>query len=96
MTSVHRKGQETRDLAHNNDNCIGCGICSDICPTSALSLNPILPIARGILDMDYIKINEDNCVLCGLCSFACPFHAIEFDINNESLKNNANYPKWNH
>lgn len=96
MASVHREGQEIRDLVHNNDNCVGCGICSDTCPTSALSLNPILPIARGILDMDYIRINEDSCVLCGLCSFACPFHAMEFSIDNENVKNNKKYPKWNH
>lgn len=96
MSSVRREGQETREIIHHNDICVGCGICSDLCPTSALNLGPILPIARGILEMDYIKINNDNCVLCGLCSFACPFNAIDFNVDNHNIKNHKKYPKWNH
>ncbi|KZX15187.1 NADH-quinone oxidoreductase subunit I [Methanobrevibacter cuticularis] len=95
MTSVLREGKETRKITHTNDECVGCGICSDICPTSALNLGPILPIARGILEMDYINMNHDKCVLCGLCSFACPFDAIDFEINGENAKKIENYPKWN-
>jgi 4Fe-4S ferredoxin len=76
MALIKREGEQTRIIAHHNDKCVGCGICSDTCPTSAINLGPILPIARGILDMDYINMNKDKCVLCGLCSFSCPFDAI--------------------
>lgn len=96
MASAHREGETARKINHINDNCVGCGICSDICPTSALNLGPILPIARGIVDMDYIRINEDKCVLCGLCSFACPFDAMEFEIDGINAKNQEKYPKWNY
>lgn len=96
MSHIKREGLDNRSIKHNNDNCVACGICSDICPTSALTLGPILPIVRGILEMDYIRMDENKCVLCGLCSFACPFNVMEFKINNIEGKNLAEYPKWDH
>ncbi|MDR3223817.1 MAG: 4Fe-4S binding protein [Methanobrevibacter sp.] len=96
MISVARKGKEVRELSHDNDKCVGCGICSDLCPTSALKLGPVLPIARGILKKDFINMNEQNCVLCGLCSFACPFNALDLKINGVSAKTFQNYPKWDY
>ncbi len=96
MASTQREGQDNREIIHHNDICVGCGICSDICPTSALNLGPILPIARGIVDMDYIRMDEHKCVVCGLCSFACPFNAMEFKINGNVAKNLNEYPKWDH
>lgn len=96
ITHIKREGLDNRELKHNNDNCLGCGICSDICPTSSLTLGPILPIARGIIEMDYIRMDENKCVLCGLCSFACPFNAMEFKINDVDTKNLDEYPKWDY
>lgn len=96
MASVIRNGKDVRKLTHTNHKCVGCGICVDICPTESLKLGPILPIARGILEMDLISIQENKCVLCGLCSFACPFGALDFEINGENAKKLENYPKWEH
>ena len=96
MNSVKRNGEQIRSLSYLNENCLGCGICAEICPTTAIKLNPILPIARGLLKMDYININEDNCALCGLCASACPFSALEFTINDINIKYMEEYPKWTH
>jgi len=96
MISIQRNGKENREINHNNDNCLGCGICSEVCPTSSLTLGPILDIARGKSRNNYIEMDEHNCVLCGLCSFACPFNAIEFKIDEINAKNREEYPKWNH
>ena len=96
MINIQREGQDKREISHNNDNCVGCGICSDLCPTSSLTLGPVLPIARGLLEMDYVRMDENKCVLCGLCSFACPFNAMEFKINDNYGKNLVTYPKWNY
>src|SRR5664279_133303 len=86
MKSITREGDENRSLTYSNDKCIGCGICTSICPTKSIKNGPILPIARGLVDMDYININTDSCCLCGLCASACPFDAIEFKINDKTLK----------
>ena len=41
--------------------CVGCGLCSEECPVSAIEMVDGLP-----------KVNADACVGCGLCSEACP------------------------
>ncbi|MGB9977954.1 tungsten-dependent formylmethanofuran dehydrogenase subunit FwdF [Methanobacterium sp.] len=96
MTSVQREGKQERSLTHKNEKCVGCGICADICPTESIRLGPVLPISRGIVKMDYINLNKDKCALCGLCASACPFDALEFEINNENIKELEAYPKWTH
>lgn len=96
MISIDRKGKENRSLSHQNEKCVGCGICTDICPTKSIKLGPVLPVARGLLKMDLININKNTCVLCGLCASACPFNALEFSINGVNTKKLDVYPKWDH
>lgn len=96
MASVLREGKENRSLTHEDQKCVGCGICTDICPTSSIKLGPILPIARGLLKVDKININKESCCLCGLCASSCPFDALEFDIEGVNCKNRPEYPKWTH
>ena len=94
MFNVERSGEETRKLSHNNDRCVGCGICTDVCPTSSLRLGPIVPIARGLIEMDLVSVTSNTCVLCGLCSVACPFDALSLTINGNDIKETGNYPVW--
>ena len=47
----------------NEDECNGCGLCIDICPYDALSLNA----EKGIAE-----VNAVLCEGCGTCSVACP------------------------
>lgn len=96
MVVVKREGKQNRSLEHKNQKCLGCGICTDICPTSTLKLGPILPIARGLLKIDFISIDQEKCCLCGLCASSCPFDALEFCINDENTRNMEQYPQWNH
>lgn len=51
--------------------CVKCGICQDVCPTSA------------IIEADDQFIISDTCILCGKCSEACPIEAIKV-INRNS------------
>ena len=55
----------------NQDECIECGICKDVCRFNAIN----------IIDGRYI-IDELSCEGCGYCSRVCPTMAI----TNESLK----------
>lgn len=94
MFNIERNGEEHRKLSYKDANCVGCGICTDVCPTSSLRLGPIVPIARGLIEMDLISVNGDSCVFCGLCSVACPFDALSLEIDGESIKDKNNYPIW--
>lgn len=96
MINIQKEGNQKRELTHDNEKCVGCGICKDACPTSALNLGPILPIARGIIEMDNININPNTCALCGICATACPFGALEFKIDDESITEIKEYPTWTH
>ena len=94
MFSIERTGEEHRKLSYKDVNCVGCGICVDVCPTTSLRLGPIVPIARGLIEMDLISVNSDSCVLCGLCSVACPFDALSLEIDDSKIKEMDNYPFW--
>ncbi|MCE5213146.1 MAG: 4Fe-4S binding protein [Methanobacterium sp.] len=96
MDTLVREGDQKRSISYRKDKCVGCGICTDICPTEALKLGPLVPIARGLVDMDYVNSDKDKCALCGLCAASCPFDALEFTINDVNIKDNDAYPQWKH
>lgn len=60
-----------------NDNCISCGICTQICPTKNISLNNGKPIF------------SDNCTHCLSCFHWCPKEAIS--MKNFVIKNRRKY-----
>jgi 4Fe-4S ferredoxin len=95
MFNIERGGEEHRKLSYKDKNCVGCGICVDVCPTDSLRLGPTVPIARGLIEMDLVSINNDSCVFCGLCSVACPFDSLSLSIDGTDVKEMNSYPNWN-
>ncbi len=51
----------------DRDKCIGCGVCVDVCPVDALSLD----------DDEKAVVDEGLCTSCGMCISPCPTDAIE-------------------
>ena len=94
MFNIERDGGEHRVLSYKDQNCVGCGICTEVCPTDSLRLGPTVPIARGLIEMDLVSVKEDSCAFCGLCSSACPFDALDLSIDNVSIKELDIYPEW--
>ena len=43
--------------------------------------------------MPKIVCDEDKCVLCGMCSVVCPVDALEFKIDDVSIKDMDEYPQ---
>ncbi len=59
-------------------NCVGCGLCSKICPENAIQF---ITNAEGFINA---RINDEKCINCGLCKKVCPkFYESnsDYDIN---------------
>jgi pyruvate formate lyase activating enzyme len=54
------------------DRCIGCGVCSTICPSDAIQIKNGIPITE-----------KEKCILCGKCIEKCP--ALAREIIGEKL-----------
>jgi len=52
-----------------SDNCIGCGICTKVCPAGCIQLQQQLAVYTG-----------ENCQACYSCIHACPQLAIKLNI----------------
>ena len=69
----------------DNDKCVDCGYCDEICPVT-------VEIENSIRKAVYVKspmavpnsyiIDEENCTKCGKCVDICPTNAINFSENN--------------
>lgn len=67
--------------------CFGCGLCSDVCPKNAISIELN---KNGFL---VPRINKNNCVRCYLCEKKCPSLSYEgIQINNRD--ENRFYKAW--
>ena len=54
-------------LSLNEEKCIGCGMCIDVCPHAVIGMN----------DSDRAWIQDrDACMECGACSRNCPTETV--------------------
>lgn len=55
------------------ENCIGCGICADMCPKEAILYFPAeFKAGRRVSERPQIDFEPDKCILCGECVVSCP------------------------
>ena len=57
-------------------NCVGCELCSKICPCDCITVVPFED-AKGNRRPKTFEINLARCLYCGLCEDACPADAIK-------------------
>ena len=62
--------------------CIGCGICVNVCPVEAIAL----------VDM-VADINMSECIRCGACHHSCPQGAVKHDSEKMQDEIEANVEK---
>lgn len=61
------------ELVIDEDACVGCGECVDICPARALSV-----------DNDLVQLDKALCIGCGVCNVACPSSALSMSRKADS------------
>jgi len=62
----HRYLQNVTTLEYNEDKCIGCGMCNDVCPHGVFYVS----------DNKALITDKDSCMECGACAMNCPTEAI--------------------
>lgn len=60
----------------NEEKCIGCGSCMDVCQVKAISWS------TGAV----VKIDKEKCIGCGACSYICRSNAIKINYYYKSFK----------
>ena len=66
-----KKEQHDAEIKSDNETCIACGRCAEVCPTSAIVVD------------DYAVIDPEKCIGCGECMTVCPVDAIYMDGETE-------------
>ncbi|MDR0911338.1 MAG: 4Fe-4S binding protein [Methanobrevibacter sp.] len=71
------------DISVNHSLCVGCGNCTQFCPTKAIELKKTSIIETSVgwnysklKDNEFAEVNKKLCVGCGSCSNICPQQAI--------------------
>jgi NAD-dependent dihydropyrimidine dehydrogenase PreA subunit len=60
-----------REILIDEESCVDCGLCTGVCPTQALTLNP-----------ETFKLNfmRSRCIVCEQCIPTCPVEAISTNL----------------
>jgi ferredoxin len=78
----------------NEQLCNGCDACIKLCPTQALTFQPVNSEFDQKYELDQIQtsyvINPQNCTDCGICKQVCESNAIEINhwaaLSNKEIK----------
>ena len=75
-----------RDQDTGKERCVGCGLCSAVCPANCLTVVPGID-EHGIRNAKIYLYDMSRCVFCGMCVEVCPELALvmthEFELSVE-------------
>lgn len=61
----------SREIVIDEEACVDCGLCTGVCPTEALNLNP---------ETFQLNFTRSRCVVCEQCIPTCPVQAISTNL----------------
>ncbi|MBC6479882.1 MAG: 4Fe-4S binding protein [Hormoscilla sp. GM7CHS1pb] len=59
------------EILIDEDSCVHCGLCTGVCPTQALKLDP---------DSFRLTFTRSRCIVCEQCIPTCPVQAISINL----------------
>ncbi len=78
-----------RDQDTGKERCVGCGLCSAVCPANCLTVVPGVD-EHGIRNAKLYLYDMSRCVFCGMCVEVCPelalvmTHEFELSVDDRS------------
>jgi NAD-dependent dihydropyrimidine dehydrogenase PreA subunit len=63
--------QHGREIVIDDMVCVDCGLCTGVCPTESLTLDP------KTFQLNFLR---SRCVVCEQCVTACPVNAIAVNL----------------
>jgi L-aspartate semialdehyde sulfurtransferase ferredoxin len=60
-----------KEISVDEDICVDCGLCTGVCPTEALNLDP---------DTFRLNFTRSRCIVCEQCIPTCPVQAISTNL----------------
>jgi ferredoxin len=60
-----------REIVISEEICVDCGLCTGVCPTEAMTLNP---------ETFRLNFQRSRCIVCEQCIAACPVSAISINL----------------
>ncbi|MUL38138.1 NIL domain-containing protein [Gloeocapsopsis dulcis] len=72
MRSLHiAVSQSVAEIVIDQDSCVDCGLCTGVCPTEALTLDP---------ETYRLTFTRSRCIVCEQCIPTCPVEAISINL----------------
>jgi len=72
MRSLHiHVSQSVAEIVIDRDSCVDCGLCTGVCPTEALTLDP---------QTYRLTFTRSRCIVCEQCIPTCPVEAISINL----------------
>jgi 4Fe-4S ferredoxin len=75
---------KTKRLEYDNRACVGCGICSTVCPKEAISLTEASVESGRLVERPRVEFDTEKCVLCGICVVFCPTSSLNATVDGET------------
>lgn len=76
---------KTYRLTVDSSSCVGCELCSLVCPREAINVTKRSKIEGKKIEQPTIDIDETKCHYCGICVAICPYGAVQVAVDGENI-----------